>query len=144
MRTERAGIPDRGTFPSGPWVGYYNYGDASDRHRMDLELRFHEGLIDGSGNDDVASFIIRGRYDGERLEVWWRKIYPGSHEVYYRGFRENRGIWGVWQIGDNRRGGFMIWPKGAGDGEHLVAHETEAAPVPAEVPVTPGNPRLAS
>lgn len=115
-------------FPSGPWVGYYVYPGSPERHRMDLELTFRGSLVDGQGTDDIARFFIRGRYDGGRLEVWWVKQYPGSHDVYYRGFREGRGIWGVWEIGETSRGGFMIWPRGAGEAGQARAEERAEVP----------------
>ena len=51
-------------------------------------------------------------------ECHWTKTYLGSHEVFYRGFREGKGIWGTWEIGGGLwgRGGFHIWPKAAGEG----------------------------
>ena len=38
-------------FPSGPWVGFYNYRPG-DRHRMDLLLTFANGNMSGDGVDD--------------------------------------------------------------------------------------------
>jgi hypothetical protein len=103
-------------FPSGPWVGFYNYAPG-DRHRMDLHLTFADGTISGDGNDDVGRFLIRGGYDVANRECHWTKTYPGSHDVYYRGFREGKGIWGTWEIAVLGHGGFHIWPKGEGEGE---------------------------
>ncbi len=131
-------------FPSGPWTGYYNYRPGGKRHPMDLQLRFEAGSITGTGIDDVAPFLIRGKYDASNLECFWTKTYPGSHEVAYRGFREGKGIWGTWHIRSFNRGGFHIWPLG-GEG---VATETrtEAASDRVETPRegilvgTPGAP----
>lgn len=132
-------------FPSGAWEGFYNYVPG-DKHRMDLHLEFAGGGISGDGNDDVGRFMIRGRYDAAARECYWTKTYPGSHDVYYRGFREGKGIWGTWEIGVIDRGGFQIWPKGEGTGEgHTAAAEAEA-PVDAigvlEVAGTSGSRRL--
>jgi hypothetical protein len=77
--------------------------------------------VSGDGNDDVGRFLIVGRYDVANRECWWTKTYPGSHDVFYRGFREGKGIWGTWEIGVIGHGGFHIWPKGDQEAE------TEAA-----------------
>ena len=118
-------------FPSGPWTGFYNYRPG-DRHRMDLELTFREGRIEGVGVDDVGRFVIRGRYDAENLECWWTKSYVGGHDVFYRGFREGRGIWGTWEITAFDHGGFHIWPCGQEDElwEQAVQAESVSAPDP--------------
>ena len=108
-------------FPSGPWTGFYNYR-PSDRHRMDLHLSFANGIMSGDGNDDVGRFLIKGRYDTSNSECYWTKSYIGRHDVFYRGFREGKGIWGTWEIKLFSRGGFHIWPRQAGEG----AAETES------------------
>jgi hypothetical protein len=117
-------------FPSGPWAGFYNYGPG-DRHRMGLNLDFGSGSISGDGDDDVGPFLIHGRYDSANRECHWTKTYPGSHEVYYRGFREGRGIWGTWEIGVLAHGGFHIWPKGQPDDETSTEALEAVAPVDA-------------
>jgi len=117
-------FPVRGTdypvthdlFPSGPWTGFYNYS-PKDKHRMDLDLTFAAGRMSGDGNDDLGQFTIRGRYDTNSLECSWTKTYVGAHSVFYRGFREGRGIWGTWEITLETHGGFHIWPKRTGEGE---------------------------
>jgi hypothetical protein len=100
-------------FASGPWHGYFVYTSNPQRWKMDLDLRFANGLLQGGGSDAVGSFTLRGSYDVESLEVSWVKSYA-THDVSYRGFREGRGIWGTWTIQSDRTGGFMIWPKGLG------------------------------
>ena len=102
-------------FPSGPWVGFYNYGPG-DKHRMELGLTFRNGNMTGDGTDDIGAFAIRGRYDSTNLECYWTKSYLGAHDVFYRGFREGKGIWGTWEIGIFDHGGFHIWPRNAGEG----------------------------
>jgi len=97
-------------------MGFYNYRPG-DRHRMDLNLVFAGGTVTGDGNDDVGRFLIKGKYDTASRESHWTKTYPGSHDVYYRGFREGKGIWGTWQIDVRAHGGFHIWPKGDAEGE---------------------------
>lgn len=117
-------------FPSGPWTGFYNYS-PKDKHRMDLHLTFAGGKMTGDGNDDVGRFLIRGQYDEKSLECSWIKTYVGAHDVFYRGFREGKGIWGTWKITERFHGGFHIWPKRAGEGEAAAASIEAAAPAPA-------------
>ena len=117
-------------FPSGPWTGFYNYRPG-DRHRMDLHLSFTNGNMTGDGNDDIGRFLIKGRYDAANRECHWTKTYVGRHDVFYRGFREGKGIWGTWEIQQFSRGGFHIWPRAAGEGEARSESEAQAEPVEA-------------
>ncbi len=118
-------------FPSGPWKGFYNYRhDITRRHRMELNLNFAKGIIRGEGVDDIGQFLISGRYNAADGECHWTKTYIGSHDVYYRGFREGKGIWGIWEIGAQGHGGFRIWPKG--EGEELAEAEAAEQTAPAE------------
>lgn len=117
-------------FPSGPWTGFYNYRPG-DRHRMDLALTFANGLMSGDGTDDIGRFLIKGRYDAANRECYWTKSYIGAHDVYYRGFREGKGIWGTWEITIQQHGGFHIWPKAVGEEEAQVANAEAQAPVDA-------------
>lgn len=124
-------------FPSGPWTGFYNY-KPQDKHRMDLCLTFAGGKVTGDGNDDVGRFRIRGGYNASERECHWTKTYQGAHDVYYRGFREGKGIWGTWEIGLRDHGGFHIWPKGSEEGEGQTESVGQSEPVEAigkEVPV---------
>ncbi len=131
-------------YPSGPWTGFYTYS-PSDKHRMDLNLEFHEGSIVGDGIDDVGRFLVRGSYDAAEGECRWVKTYPGSHNVYYRGFREGKGIWGTWDIelGAAGHGGFHIWPKSMSDADCRQEHQAEPVAVsnpeisPANRPIAP-------
>jgi hypothetical protein len=116
-------------FPSGPWTGFYNYRPG-DRHRMDLQLTFANGSMSGEGADDVGRFLIKGRYDRQLRECYWTKSYVGRHDVFYRGFREGKGIWGTWEITIRDHGGFHIWPRGSGEGEQRS--ETVERPEPAD------------
>lgn len=110
------------TFPSGTWIGFYNYSAGGRKHRMDLVLTFSNGSISGDGRDDVGRFVITGRYDSGSGECYWTKHYIWQHDVYYRGFREVKGIWGLWELGVGS-GGFHIWPLG----EEECAREYEEA-----------------
>ena len=109
-------------FPSGPWVGFYNY-QPGDRHRMDLRLTFAQGRMSGDGDDDVGRFTIRGRYDATTRECHWTKSYISAHDVSYRGFRDGKGIWGAWEIKEFTHGGFHIWPKLAGEAQAEAKRE---------------------
>lgn len=123
-------------FPSGPWIGFYVYSTArQNRHRMDLGLTFANGVISGEGTDDIDKFVLRGRYETKSKQVYWTKTYLGAHDVYYKGFREGRGIWGTWEIGRAERGGFHIWPLALGtdgdqaNGEQVAQLVRKAQPV---------------
>lgn len=133
---------DEALFPSGPWTGFYNYS-PSDKHRMDLQLEFCGGTITGEGIDDVGKFLIKGRYDAAAGECYWIKTYPGSHDVYYRGFREGKGIWGTWDIelGARGHGGFHIWPKSVSNSEANTAQQPENVPISVQqtAPVVSGR-----
>ncbi len=117
-------------FPSGPWTGFYNYRPG-DRHRMDLALTFAEGVLSGDGVDDIGRFLIKGRYDAASRECYWTKTYVGAHDVFYRGFREGKGIWGTWEITIQYHGGFHIWPRGAAEGEEQAERAAVEEPVDA-------------
>ena len=117
-------------FPSGPWTGFYNY-EPGDRHKMHLHLTFAGGSMSGDGNDDIGRFLIKGRYDAGTGECYWTKSYLGAHDVFYRGFREGKGIWGTWEITIQNHGGFHIWPREAGEGEAQSESAERAEPVEA-------------
>jgi hypothetical protein len=101
---------------------------------MELHLTFHQGEMTGEGRDWVGSFIVRGRYTLQDGKCHWTKRYIGKHDVFYHGFNEGKGIWGVWEIpGENAwHGGFHIWPEGMPDPSQ--SHLTEEAELPAPVP----------
>jgi hypothetical protein len=117
-------------FPSGPWTGFYNYGPG-DRHRMDLALTFANGSMGGDGNDDIGKFLVKGRYDAGSLECHWTKSYLGAHDVFYRGFREGKGIWGTWEIRNDAHGGFHIWPRGSGEEATEFDSKKQSEPIDA-------------
>ena len=95
-------------YPSGAWRGFYSYVGV-DRHRMQLDLLFSQGILAGDGLDDVGSFLINGSYDRESGACRWIKTYIGAHDVTYSGARDGNGIAGTWQLGRGR-GTFRIWP----------------------------------
>ena len=101
---------------------------------MDLQLTFAKGAMSGEGMDDIGRFVIKGRYDTASRECYWTKTYVGAHDVFYRGFREGKGIWGTWEITIHEHGGFHIWPRPAGEGPERA--ETTAAEEPVEAVAT--------
>ncbi len=105
-------------FPSGPWTGYFLDQRIPGKHRMELHLVFQDGKMTGDGHDLVGAFTATGRYDVVTGACRWHKRYLGRHDVYYRGFNEGKGIWGVWELTDHgitARGGFHIWPEALPD-----------------------------
>ena len=129
-------------FPSGPWTGFYNYHPGIGTG-WTSELTFANGNMSGDGVDDVGRFLIKGRYDAASRECYWTKTYVGAHDVFYRGFREGKGIWGTWEITIQDHGGFHIWPRQAGEGEARAETAAAAEPVDAigmeEVRRLPGD-----
>ena len=47
------------------------------------------------------------------------KAYIAGHDIYYRGFREGKGIWGLREL-PNESGGFHIWPLGEGEANRIM------------------------
>ena len=75
--------------------------------------------VSGDGSDDIGQFVITGRFDETNGECYWTKAYMAGHDVYYRGFREGKGIWGLWEL-PNESGGFHIWPLGQGKANRIM------------------------
>ena len=101
---------------------------------MELHLTFAAGRLSGDGTDDVGPFLIKGRYDTTTRECYWTKRYLGAHDVFYRGFREGKGIWGTWEISLLAHGGFHIWPRQAGESDAEHESKEQADPVDAIAP----------
>lgn len=102
-------------FPSGPWRGFFLMPHSPGRHTMELHLDFAQGVMTGEGQDKIGEFLIRGKYSIDNGKCHWTKKYIGKHDVFYQGFNEGKGIWGVWEIPPTWRGGFYIWPMAMGD-----------------------------
>ena len=98
---------------------------------MELQLTFAEGRMSGDGADDVGTFLVNGRYHAANGECHWTKTYVGGHDVFYRGFREGKGIWGTWEIEVRNHGGFHIWPRGAGEEDKRSEAAERTEPVDA-------------
>lgn len=108
---------------------------ANKRHPTELVLNFHKGRMWGEGKDFVGKFVVEGKYTTEDGKANWQKTYIGKHSVYYNGYNEGKGIWGIWDIpntlGVNWRGGFHIWPDGINQGGDATLKA--AIDMPAEV-----------
>ncbi len=122
-------------FPSGPWTGFFLQRLLPGKHLMELQLTFQQGNMTGDGRDLVGKFIIRGRYNVADGRCHFTKRYVGKHDVFYQGFNEGKGIWGVWEIVadknmEGQHGGFHIWPEGMADptGSKLSAAQELPAP----------------
>lgn len=100
---------------NGEYQGFYSYGgQQSGDHPMQTSLSFQDnGVVMGSGRDDVNVFHFRGTCHMETLTVQLIKQYP-THQVRYTGVLEEgpsgitiSGIWslaGVYQS----KGGFTL------------------------------------
>src|SRR3569833_1845058 len=126
---ERIGLETDERFPSGPWTGFYLQKLRPGRHWMELRLTFARSILLGDGLDSVGAFHISGKYDVKDGSCHWTKLYVARHAVSYRGFSEGKGIWGVWTIRANDRGGFHIWPLGMEDPTLEREFETAEMPV---------------
>jgi hypothetical protein len=118
--TEAVQLETDPRFPSGPWVGFFLQREIPGRHLMEIRLTFCNGKIRGEGRDWVGPFTIRGRYDVADGKCYWTKRYLGRHDVFYQGYNEGKGIWGLWEFSEQQlalssKGGFHIWPEGMGD-----------------------------
>jgi hypothetical protein len=127
-------------FPSGPWAGFFLQRELPGRHQMELRLTFRDGLLTGEGRDRIGPFVVRGRYDVADGKCAWIKHYVGRHDVFYQGYNEGNGIWGVWSIPPLYRGGFHIWPEGMGDPTRPELAEEADLPAPVEEEVEIAEP----
>jgi hypothetical protein len=124
-------------FPSGRWTGFFLQKAIPGRHLMDLRLQFHAGSVTGEGRDWVGPFIVHGRYNLDDGRVHWQKRYLAKHDVFYKGYGEDKGIWGTWEIPTVadpllRTGGFRIWPEGMPDPTQPTLHEAADLPLAVE------------
>ena len=91
---------------------------------MDLILEFQNRIISGEGADGIGAFVIDGHYYPKEGECSWIKTYVGRHSVEYTGYREQKGIWGMWTL-YGTKGGFHIWPIGDGTPLEQLRNEVE-------------------
>ena len=102
-------------FPSGPWTGFYLMPHTgAQRHPTALTITFVDGTMTGSGADAVGPFNVHGTYSTEDGKCTWVKHYLRKHDVFYSGYNEGKGIWGMWDVPNSLgvawKGGFHIWP----------------------------------
>lgn len=121
-------------FPSGPWTGFFLQPGTPERHWMELDLTFRDGIMAGAGRDRVGKFAISGRYHLDNGRCHWAKTYFRQHSIDYSGYNEGKGIWGVWEYQSNWRGGFLIWPVAMGDPTQQKLAEAAPLPKAAEAP----------
>jgi hypothetical protein len=76
--------------------------------------------------------VFKGKYDLENGQCHWTKTYIGKHSIFYQGYNEGKGIWGVWEWGTEWRGGFHIWPVAMGDPSQGKLRAAAEIPHPAE------------
>ncbi|HXG10076.1 MAG TPA: hypothetical protein VNK04_09830 [Gemmataceae bacterium] len=134
-------------FPSGPWTGFFLQSLIPGRHLMELRLTFRNGAITGEGRDWVGRFVVHGRYTLADGKCRWTKRYLGKHDVFYQGYNEGKGIWGVWEIPASsgfspQRGGFHIWPEGMPDPSRPQLTEEADLPLPVTEELEPSEPLL--
>jgi hypothetical protein len=131
-------------FPSGRWMGFFVDRRVPGRHHMELLLTFRKGDMTGEGRDRVGAFVVRGRYTIEDGRCHWTKRYLGRHDVFYSGYNEGKGIWGIWTIAisgqELARGGFHIWPEGMLDPSGSTLSEAAEVPVEEIAPVETAEP----
>lgn len=134
-------------FTSGDWIGFYVYPNDPERHTMIFTLEFANGIINGSGSDDVGGFSFKGKYNLETMQCQMRKHYS-THMIDYEGHVDENGIWGKWKCVKDARmtnipdylfqellniesammsGGFHIWPKERKFSESEVAEKENAS-----------------
>jgi hypothetical protein len=134
-------------FPSGPWVGFFLQPTIPGRHSMEIHLTFSSGTMKGEGRDWVGQFVIRGRYEVADGKCHWTKRYLGKHDVFYQGYNEGKGIWGIWEIppvvDPSMRGGFQIWPEGMADPTQQRLSEEADLPVAVEDTLETSEPLMA-
>ena len=111
-------------FPSGTWTGFYQQW-GRDRNTSQ-DMHFAGGRVTGAGRDRAGAFTLSGRYDTATGVAEWTKIYP-AHAVAYRGFAEQKSLWGTWELETGTdRGGFRLWPEKRGTGVVSTRTRTSA------------------
>jgi len=103
-------------FKSGPWSGSRNIGPK--KIDMELDLKFHNGAVEGNGTDEIGELHINGTYE-ERPPFSSKLLvtYFGQESMEFNGFRESEGggIFGTWKTSQAtagpKSGDFHIKPK---------------------------------
>ena len=58
----------------------------------------------------LLAISLSGDYDMPTKECRWVQTYLFGTTTFYRGFYENKRIWGIWKTTDELHGGFEIRP----------------------------------
>jgi hypothetical protein len=95
---------------TGEWEGFYVYSFDNGKHKMNCQLSFKNGTINGSGIDDVANYKWQGNYNLETYTVVMHKKYS-THEVKYEGHADENGIWGKWNLETMAGGSYLAKEK---------------------------------
>ena len=66
-------------FPSGKWVGFFLQPMIPGRHEMELILTFSKGTLDGEGRDKIGRFLIKGRYQVEDTQLFFKLYYAPNN-----------------------------------------------------------------
>ncbi|HEX6810105.1 MAG TPA: hypothetical protein VF384_00655 [Planctomycetota bacterium] len=83
---------------SGMWAGHYRQHERN--HPQQMRLEFADGLMRGSGDDQLGTFTIDGEFrvaEGQ-VRVGWIKTYRGAHSILYLGTFDGVRIEGRWDI----------------------------------------------
>ena len=109
--------------PDGPWEGFYEEYDKPGNFPMACTFTFSDGLVTGSGSDEVGTFTFSGTYSTSDYKVVMKKSYH-SHALAYEGHADENGIWGKWHFPALKfvSAGFHLWPK-KGEAEQIAAEE---------------------
>jgi len=80
------------------WTGFFVQN--GEKNQMFLDMGVSEGMIFGTGCDDVGAFVLRGKSNGGDFN--FVKKYLGQHSVLYfgkvRGSAGSRSVRGKWTI----------------------------------------------
>ena len=77
-----------------------------------------------------ANSSLPGGSTAQTVNVTGRRLTSARTRFTIAGFREGKGIWGLWEL-PNEAGGFRIWPLGQGEGDRNYESAEEPAPVEA-------------
>ena len=97
-RRQQASAPASNALRSGIWSGHYI--QRRRQHAQQMRLEFADGLMRGSGDDEIGNFTIEGEYRvvGGEVRLGWIKTYDRSHSVLYLGTLADGEISGRWDI----------------------------------------------
>jgi hypothetical protein len=67
-------------------------------HPQLLDVDFENGVMLGTGADQVGLFLIAGRYNDATATAEWLKHYIGRHTVLYSGRLSGTTLSGAWTL----------------------------------------------